>query len=63
MTDMKQLSIEIRPAIRGLVASHGIWAVLREALAAKLNANRAPPQRVLNPGDLSAHIRRDIGLD
>lgn len=48
----------LRPEIDRLVADFGRRDVLRAALVAVLR----PARRPLGAGDISAHLRRDIGL-
>ena len=45
-------------AIKLLVEQHGAWRVLRAFLALFL----APEQKAARLGDLSPHMRRDMGL-
>ena len=45
-------------AVRLLVDQHGVWAVLRALAAALL----PPAREVVRLGDLSPHMRRDMGL-
>ena len=47
-------------AVEGLFATHGTWPTLRAVVVRMLR--RPVPVRVLAPGDLSEHLRRDIGL-
>ncbi|TNE69374.1 MAG: hypothetical protein EP336_02545 [Rhodobacteraceae bacterium] len=53
--------LSLRQALQPLIESHGFWQVLRAAFAAR-GALKREARRVRNPGDLNAHLRRDIGL-
>ena len=43
-----------------VIARHGRWPTLRALIALLLRANRPPP---LDPKRLSAHLRRDLGIE
>ena len=47
--------------IEQLIARHGGWRILREVLAALLRCDRKSAPGV-SEADLSAHLRRDVGL-
>ncbi|WP_434286963.1 hypothetical protein [Celeribacter sp. SCSIO 80788] len=53
--------LALRQVLQPLVENHGFWQVLRAAFAAR-GALKREARRVRNPGDLNAHLRRDIGL-
>ncbi|PTQ71954.1 hypothetical protein [Celeribacter persicus] len=61
LTPSPSSPLALRQVLLPLIESHGFWLVLRAAFSAR-GALRREARRAINPGDLNAHLRRDIGL-
>ncbi|SDW78530.1 hypothetical protein [Celeribacter indicus] len=52
----------LRAALEPLIERHGLWHVLRAVFAARREIRRRRVLTLRGGGEVSAHIRRDIGL-
>ena len=48
----------VKSALETLMAEHGVWPTLRTALGLAFRRR----ERVVQPHDLTPHLRRDLGL-